>query len=223
MTSKAIIVVDFAYKGLKRAGRGTGHRGLRATLKYLQYRDDRNNHLAQAQGYERWQDRGMGINFREIYQNCDRLQSKHVLAWTWVISPAPDLLALVPENQRRKLLYDLTEQVVEDYYTERGLDVPEYSYVMHSAKTKPKDGEPSQEHLHTHIVLPGTTPSIAERLPVYNNAAKGHDRLLREIATRYFAEELDQRIGVEWRRLREDPERDQDESRPLDFDDLFPR
>ena len=149
----------------------------------------------------------MGINFGEIYQNCDRLQSKHVLAWTWVISPAPDLLALVPENQRRKLLYDLTERAVEDYYTERGLDVPEYSYVMHSAKTKPKDGELPQEHLHTHVVLPGTTPSIAERHPVYNNAAKGHDRLLREIATRHFAEELDQRIGVEWRRLREEPGR----------------
>ena len=52
----------------------------------------------------------MGINFGEIYQNCDRLQSKHVLAWTWVISPAPDLLALVPENEHRKLLYDLTEK-----------------------------------------------------------------------------------------------------------------
>lgn len=189
----------------------------------LSYRDDRNNHLAKSKSYERWQDRGMGINFGEIYQNCDRLQSKHVLAWTWVISPAPDLLALVPENQRRKLLYDLTERVVEDYYTERGLDVPEYSYVMHSAKTKSKDGEPSQEHLHTHVVLPGTTPSIAERHPVYNNAAKGHDRLLREIATRHFAEELDRRIGIEWRRLREEPEHELDENRPLDFDDLFSR
>ena len=52
--------------------------------------------------------------------------------------------------------------------------------MIHSAERKPKDGEPSHEHLHTHVVLPGTTPSIAERHPVYNNAAKGHDRLLRE-------------------------------------------
>jgi hypothetical protein len=35
--SKAIIVVDFAYKGPKRTGRGTGRQGLKATLKYLQY------------------------------------------------------------------------------------------------------------------------------------------------------------------------------------------
>ena len=82
-------------------------------------------------------------------------------------------MALVPENQRRELLYDLTERVVEDYYTERGFDVPEYSYLMHTAKTKPKDGEPAQEHLHTHVMLPGTAPSTADRMPVYNNAIKG--------------------------------------------------
>ena len=59
-----------------------------------------------------------------------RLQSKHVLAWTWVISPAPDLMELVPQDERRQLLYDLTERIVEDYYTERGFDVPEYSYIL---------------------------------------------------------------------------------------------
>ncbi|GAB4523769.1 MAG: hypothetical protein OHK0046_37780 [Anaerolineae bacterium] len=35
--SKAIIVVDFAYKGTKRKGHGTGRKGLSSTLKYLQY------------------------------------------------------------------------------------------------------------------------------------------------------------------------------------------
>ncbi len=157
--SKPIIIPDWAYKGHKRSGRGTGRQGLKATLKYLQYRDRKNNHLAQNHAYERWQDRGMGVSYGEILKNCDALQSKHVLAWTWVISPAPDLMELVPHNQRRALLYDLTERVVEDYYTERGFDVPEYSYLMHSAKTKGKDGEPPQAHLHTHVILPGTAPS----------------------------------------------------------------
>lgn len=169
--SKAIIVVDFAYKGLKRVGRGTGRKGLKATLKYLQYRDTPNNHLAQKMGYERWQDYGMGRHYGEIFKQCEALQSKHVLAWTWVISPDPELIALVPDYMRRGLLYDITERIVEDYYTERGLDVPEYSYVMHSAKTKPKDGSAPLDHLHTHVILPGTTLSTAERLPVYNNAS----------------------------------------------------
>jgi hypothetical protein len=219
--SKAIIVTDFAYKGPKRVGRGTGRQGLKATLKYLQYRDKPNNHLAQNRGIERWQDRGMGLHYNDIFKQCDALQSPHVLAWTWVISPAPDLMELVPENQRRSLMYDLTDRVVEDYYIERGLDVPEYSYVMHCASTKPKDGEPSRDHLHTHVILPGTVPSAAERLPMYNNSTRGHDRLFREIASRHFAELLDMQIGPEWRRLREEPARDPDA--PIDLDDYFSR
>jgi hypothetical protein len=35
--SKAIIVADLKYKSPKRRGRGTGHKGLHSTLKYVQY------------------------------------------------------------------------------------------------------------------------------------------------------------------------------------------
>ncbi|MCA9902469.1 MAG: hypothetical protein KC547_01320, partial [Anaerolineae bacterium] len=77
--SKAIIVVDFAYKGTQRKGHGTGRKGLSSTLKYLQYRDKAQNQLAANRDYERWQDRGMGIHWRDIMKNSDELQSKHVL------------------------------------------------------------------------------------------------------------------------------------------------
>jgi hypothetical protein len=70
---------------------------------------------------------------------CDQLQSKHVLAWTWVVSPAPDLMALVPESERRQLVCDLTEYIVEDYYLQRGFDIPEYSYVLHDRETDTED------------------------------------------------------------------------------------
>lgn len=216
--SKALIVVDFAYKSPKRTGRGTGHQGLKATLRYLQYRDKRSNHLAQTRGVERWQDRGLGKHYRDIYKQCDQLQSKHVLAWTWVISPAPDLMALVPEKRRRALLNDLTERIVEDYYTARGLEIPEYAFVQHCAETKATDDQPAMEHLHTHVVLPGTSPGMGERVPVYNNASKGHDALFRQIASQHFAEALDQVIGVEWRRLREEPEPQRDS---IDLDRWF--
>jgi len=215
--SKAIIVVDFAYKGPKRKGRGTGHKGLRSTLKYLQFRDNRTEHLAQVQDDERWRDLGMGTHYREIFENCDHLQSKHVLAWTWVVSPAPDLMALVPEEKRAQLVCDLTERVVEDYYTERGFDLPEYSYILHD---RPTDDEGLQQ-LHTHVVLPGTAPSVAERLPVYNNKERGHDALFRQVASRHFAEMLDDVVGPEWRHEREE----EPEVKP-DVDDLdtwFPR
>ena len=66
--SKAIIVVDFAYKGPKRKGHGTGRKGLHSTLKYLQYRDNRTDHLAQTEDDERWRDFGLGKHYREIFE-----------------------------------------------------------------------------------------------------------------------------------------------------------
>jgi hypothetical protein len=217
--SRAIIVVDFAYKGPKRKGRGTGHKGLRSTLKYLQYRNNRTEHLAQRPDNERWSDRGLGTHYRAIFDNCDHLRSKHVLAWTWVVSPAPDLMALVPEEKRAQLVCDLTERVVEDYYKERGFDLPEYSYVLHDRLTTPKeDGETPVQHLHTHVVLAGTVPSVAERLPVYNNKERGHDALFRQVASHHFAEMLDDVVGPDWRREREEPAHD-----PYDLDAWFAR
>lgn len=222
--SKAIIVVDFAYKGPKRKGRGTGHKGLRSTLKYLQYRDNRTDHLAQTEEDERWRDLGMGKHYREIFEHCDHLQSQHVLAWTWVVSPAPDLMALIPEDQRPQVVCDLTERIVEDYYTERGFDLPEYSYVLHDRLTESKeDGDEPMQQLHTHVVLPGTAPSIAERLPVYNNKERGHDALFRDIATRHFEAALDDIVGPKWRLHRE---REQEAEITPDLNDLdtwFPR
>ena len=223
--SKAIIVVDFAYKGPQRKGRGTGPKGLRGLLRYLHYRDTRNNNLAQEQRLERWTDRGLGQHHGEIYQNVQPLQSKHVLAWTWVISPAPDLMALVPEDQRRDLVCDLTERIVEDYYTARDLNMPEYSYVLHDRETTQKDDEDPQQHLHTHVILPGTVPSIAGRQPVYNNASQGHDRLFRDIASRHFAQALDEIVGPGWRRERGDLAHELPRPRPdkSDLDYWFPR
>ena len=214
--SKAIIVVDFAYKGPKRKGRGTGHKGLHSTLKYLQFRDNRTDHLAQIQNDERWRDLGMGKHYREIFEQCDNLKSQHVLAWTWVVSPAPDLMTLIPENQRPQVVCDLTERIVEDYYTARDFDIPEYSYVLHDRLTNEKDeGSTPMQHLHTHVVLPGTTSSIAERLPVYNNKSQGHDKLFREIATQHFSDILDELVGLDWQK-----ERERQELKKLDPNDL---
>jgi len=222
---KAIIVTDFAYKGPKRTGRGTGHQGLRATLKYFQYRDSRNQHVDQDEDAGRWVDHGLGDHYRAIFENCDKLKSKHVLAWTWVISPAPDLMALVPEDERRDLVLDLTERIVEEYYTSRGFDVPEYSYLLHDRLTDPDDGEEALQQLHTHVVLPGTAPLPgADRQAVYNNKERGHDKLFREIAGRHFSAALDEIVGAEWRRLREEElEIEPEHPAPDDFDSWFPR
>jgi hypothetical protein len=223
--NKAIIVVDFAYKGTKRKGHGTGRKGLSSTLKYLQYRDKVQNQLAENRDYERWQDRGLGLHWRDILKTSDDLQSKHVLAWTWVISPAPDLMALVPEDQRRDLVCDLTERIVEDYYVERGYTIPEYSFILHDREAKMEDGSETMQQLHTHVVLPGTAPLPgSDRGAVYNNKEKGHDALFREIASRHFSEALDRIAGLGWQRLREEePAIEPEQPASNDLAAWFPR
>lgn len=216
--SKPVIIPDLKYKSRKRRGRGSGHKGLRSTLKYLEFREDRDER-ARTRGAERWVDCGLGQHYREIFANCDRLRSQHVLAWTWMISPAPDLMALVPEDQRRALVMDLTERVVEAYYDTRGYQIPPYSYVLHDRLTGA-----GQQQLHTHIILPGLAPTVTGWEPLYNHKRQGHDVLFNTIARDEFEEALDRTIGPEWRRLRESPEVADDI--PQDIDDLdlwFPR
>lgn len=197
--SKAIIVPDLKYKSPKRQGRGSGHKGLRSALKYLEYREDRDTRARR--GPDRWQDRGLGAHYCEIQTNCDRLKSKHVLAWTWVVSPAPDLMALVPEDRRRTLVMDVTERIVEAYYEARGYQTPPYAYVLHDRQTK--EGE---QQLHTHVILPGLAPTVGGWEPLYINKRQGHDELFNTIAHEEFEQALDRTIGPEWRRLREEPQ-----------------
>jgi len=217
--SKAIIVPDLKYKSPRRQGRGSGAKGLRNGLKYFQYREDHNTKASPDRLRDRWQDRGLGAHYREIDANCQRLQSQHVLAWTWVISPAPDLMALVPQDKRRQLVMDVTERIVEAYYEARGCQIPPYTYVLHDRQTK--EGE---QQLHTHVILPGLAPTVGGWEPMYINKRQGHDELFNAIAHDEFEQALDRTIGPEWRRLREEPEVTHDI--PTDPDDLdlwFPR
>lgn len=216
--------MDWAYKGTKRKGHGTGRKGLSSTLKYLQYRDKVQNQLATNYDYERWEDRGMGLHWRDIMKHCDALQSKHVLGWTWVISPAPDLMALVPENQRRDLVSDLTERIVEDYYLERGFAVPEYSFILHDREANMDDDGETMQQLHTHVVLPGTAPLEGfDREAIYNNKERGHDALFREIASHHFSEALDRIVGPEWQVLRQEEQEIKLETPDADdFEAWFP-
>ncbi|MBK8027689.1 MAG: hypothetical protein IPK19_41490 [Chloroflexi bacterium] len=87
--TQPIVIASLAYKGTKHKGRGTGRPALKALLKYFQYRDRENNRRARAHRIERWQDHGLGRHYSEILRQCEAWQSKHVLAWTWVISPRP--------------------------------------------------------------------------------------------------------------------------------------
>src|SRR5262249_32119036 len=181
--SKATIVIDLAFSSRKgQRGRGAhGYSELKARLKYFQYRRDHDGHIPQDYGTERWTDRGLGNNWGEILSNCRQLSSKKVLAWSLVISPAPDLMALVPEAHRPTLVKSVTEQVVEGYFNERGVEVPEYAYALHERLTNKGEGI---QQLHPHVLLPGTVPVLeGGREPLYIRQRQGHLQQLQRITT----------------------------------------
>src|SRR5271165_3528164 len=118
----AINFANFRYISTAK-GKGGGLAHLRGKLTYYQYRNDKSDHIPHKRGQprpQRWQDMGLGSHYGEILKACQALQSKDVLAWTWVISPDPALMALVPDGQRRELVRELTEDIVTEYYEMRG-------------------------------------------------------------------------------------------------------
>ncbi|PJF23856.1 MAG: hypothetical protein CUN53_20775, partial [Phototrophicales bacterium] len=91
-------------------------------LRYLTYRESRDEAARHVTGRERWTDHGMGGSVSEIAQRCDDLKSEHVLTFSLVMNPNPDLIALVAPEEREQFVRELTETVVNGFFDERGLD-----------------------------------------------------------------------------------------------------
>ena len=51
-------------------------------LKYLTYRDSRDDYVPQVSGVERWVDHGMGKSVTQIANTCEAYQSDHVLLFS---------------------------------------------------------------------------------------------------------------------------------------------
>lgn len=196
--SKPICISDMQYISSSKSKRG-GTQHLRGKLKYFTYRNDRDDHVSHQRGKpkpRRWVDCGLGNNYGQILQGCQKRQSEHVLAWTYVISPDPELLKLLPKSLRQEVLHELTEQIVAAYYEARDVDVPPYAYVTHDRATKG-----GAQQLHTHVVLPGSVETFFGTEPFYNN--KRQVKQFNEIATQQFEQILDRELGRDWRRSRE--------------------
>lgn len=174
---------------------GTDFRGVKSHLKYLQFRDDKDKPAQVIQGLERWEDRGLGHTYGQIANNLDQQKSEDVLAWTYLISPNPQLMALIPDDRtKRTLLINLTDEVVEQYYELRGYPVCPYSFVVHN-----KDTQAGMLQLHTHVVLPGTVETVGGREGVVNFASQGHLTQFNQLVERTFETHLDTCIGRGWR------------------------
>ncbi len=199
--SKPICMATWRYKKPD----AKGHSGYKALLKYVSYREDA-HHMIPENGAERWIDGGLGRNWREVFATSQQLAGQYILAHHFVLSPDPDLMALLPETQRREALQELTIQTLTDWYHARDLAMPEASFVIHDRETT-DEITPRRQMLHTHLFCAGSVPTLAgrecpmvkERDVVRNKGGLDRDTNLNRIAEQNWAAILDREIGLEWR------------------------
>ena len=174
----------------------------RNLLGYLTYRDSRDQEAKMVAGKERWVDHGMGGSVSEIARRCDDLRSQHVLMFSLVINPNPQLIAMVAPKERERFVRELTEHTVDDFFEARGLDTGcELSYVLHHRESDDPQA-PGLHNPHTHVVLPGTVWSEehGERIPLYfsQNKKVDHIEMLHAITEQNMVDCMDRYVGRDW-------------------------
>jgi hypothetical protein len=220
--SKPTIIPNWKYQKPTKGG----FKGLKKLLKYVSHRESPDHRPLEPD--VRWVDCGLGHTWKEVYQNAGQLAGPYVLAHHMMISPAPDLMELLPEDIRQEVVREVTERTIETWHVERGLAVPEYSYAVHDRDT---DDDYGLQQLHTHIFIAGTIDNgVGERQSHRVNREQvctdrgGLDREdnIHRIARQEFEQILDRNIGLEWRLLREqddiDNEHDSDVGRDIEID-----
>ncbi len=204
MDRKQMCVSNVKYK------KPTQHEGKRMKnlLKYLTYRESRDEKARHAGGQERWMNRGMGQSATEIAELCEAYQSEHVLLFSLVINPNVDLIRMVPPDERETFVKQLTERTMNNFFDARGIDTGvEWSAVMHHRMT---DGEeaPGQHNPHTHIVLPGTYYDADEgrRKPLYfsRNKSVDHIEMLHEVTQTNMADLMHRYAERDWEKRYDD-------------------
>ena len=171
-------------------------------LKYLTYRESRDEKARQAGGQERWMNHGMGQSATEIAERCEAYQSEHVLLFSLVINPNPDLIHMIPVEDREQFVRQLTHKTMNTFFDQRGIDTGvEYSTVLHHRNTDGKEAS-GLHNPHTHIVLPGTYYDADEgrRKPLYfsRNKQVNHIDMLHEITQENMVELMDRYAIPDW-------------------------
>jgi hypothetical protein len=204
--SKPTIIPNWKYQKPSKGG----YRGLKKLLKYVSNRESPDHRPVEID--ERWTDCGLGKGWRAVYENADKLAGPYVLAHHLVIAPAPDLMALVPDELKHDLVREVTERTIEAWHEARGLNTPEFSYVLHDRDTDDDGSRFGMQMLHTHVFVAGTIEnSIGEREShrvdrqqvCTDRGGLNREDNLHHIARHEFETLLDRTIGREWRLLRE--------------------
>ncbi len=175
---------------------------MKQLLGYLTYRDSRDQGMKRVAGQERWVDHGMGGSVGEIARRCDDLRSQHVLTFSLVVNPNPQLVAMIPHDQREPFVRELTERTIDGFFEACGWDAGcEYSYVCHHRESDDPQ-TPGMHNPHTHVVLPGTVWSeeAGERIALYfsQNRKVDHIEMLHDATEQTMADMLDRYVGLDW-------------------------
>lgn len=171
-------------------------------LRYLTYRDGREGHLKQRSGVERWHDLGLGGSPTDIAERCEVMQGEHVLAWTMVLNPNPELTRMVANEQREGFVCALTERTLSRFFEARGIEGGvEASYVLHHRQSQNPES-PGLPDPHTHVILPGTYfdegKGQRENLFFSRSKRENHIELLHRITEEVTGELLDIYVGRDW-------------------------
>jgi hypothetical protein len=198
MDRKQMCVANVQYKKPS----ADGAKQSKNLLRYLTYRESWDEAARHVTGRERWVDHGMGGSVDEIAQRCNDLKSEHVLTFSLVMNPSPDLIGMVAPEEREQFVRELTESVVDDFFEARRIDTGvEMSYVLHHRLTDDPQA-PGLHDPHTHIVLPGTVyeEEHGQRVPLFfsRNRKVNHIDLLHDVTERTMAEQMERYVGPDW-------------------------
>ena len=192
-------ICNFAYAQTKKGG---GHfPDVRGLLKYVQHRDNRDDHIPRAGGPDRWVDGGLGDSYPRIVARLDELSAgnPHAYCFAVVISPDPKAIAEIERDPHARFVEAIKASMSEWEEWREEHDKPlagpiEYSFVVHRPERN------YGEQMHAHLILPAATENAmnGDLTPLYNN--RPHVDAFKEIVYR----QLDRVYGMD--REREKPE-----------------
>jgi len=201
-------ICNFGYARAKRSGGPFPN--VRGLAKYLQYRDNRDDHIPMAGGPDRWVDGGLGTCYQHILARLDELSTANRHAYCHVVMVSPDPEALAAWRERQDVEGDPQARFVEavraaiqewDEWRLVHDDKPqvgpiEYSFVVHRPERD------YGEQMHAHVLLAAATEDslTGERTPLYNN--RPEIETFKEIVYR----QLDRVYELDREREREVPE-----------------
>jgi hypothetical protein len=176
-------ICNFGYAQTKKGG--SHFPDVRGLLKYVQYRDNRDDHIPRAGGPDRWVDGGLGDSYTKILSRLDELSAgnPHAYCFAVVISPDPEAIARVEGDPHARFVEAIKASISEWEEWREEHDKPlagpiDYSFVVHRPERN------YGEQMHAHLILPAATENAmnGDLTPLYNN--RPHVDAFKEIVYR---------------------------------------